>query len=126
MCGETDPQRPALGEQSQKQPEKADGEHGEVPGGRPMTGSMIRGLPVRAAHRTGRGLVLRVAGALRRVADQVQAPEDPVAKQQRADEQHGQLPGAEQLHRCSGPVLLVTGDAILPILINPVTVVLSS
>jgi hypothetical protein len=49
-----------------------------------------------------------------------------VAEQQRADEQHGQLPGAEQLHRCSDPVLLVTGDAILPILINLATVVLSS
>jgi hypothetical protein len=126
MCGETDPQRSALGEQPQKQPEKADGEHGEVPGGHSMTGSMIRGVPVRLAHRTGRGLVLRVAGALRRVADQVQTPEDPVAEQQRADEQHGQLPGAEQLHRCSDPVLLVTGDAILPILINLATVVLSS
>jgi hypothetical protein len=102
-CIECDPQRPALGEQPQKQPEKADGEHGEVPGAGLMTGPMIRGGLMRAAHRTGRGLVLRcvlsVAGALRRVADQVQGPEDPVAEEQRADEQHGQLPGAEQLHR---------------------------
>jgi hypothetical protein len=89
MYSETDPQRSALGEQPQKQPEKAGGEHGEVPGARPMTGSMIRGVPVRTAHRTGRGLVLSVAGALRRVADQVQAPEDPVAEQQRAGEHHG-------------------------------------
>ena len=85
MCGETDPQRSALGEQPQKQPEKADGEHGEVPGARPM----IRRVLVHAAHHTGRGLVLRVAGALRRVADQVQGPERPVAQEQRADEQHG-------------------------------------
>ena len=119
MCGQADPQRPACREQPQKQPEKADGEHGEVPGARPVTGPVIRGVLVRAARRSG--LVLRcmpcVAGALRR-ADQVQGPEDPVAEEQSANEQHGQLPGAEQLHRRSGPVLLVTGDAILPISID--------
>jgi hypothetical protein len=122
MCGQADPQRPACREQPQKQPEKADGEHGEVPGAGLMTGPMVSRVLVRATHRTGYGLVLRcvlrVAGALRSVADQVQSPEDPVAEEQRADEQHGQLPGAEQLHRRSGPVLLVTGDAILPISID--------
>jgi hypothetical protein len=52
---------------------------------------MIRGMPVRVTHRTGLVLrcVLRIIGALRRVADQVQGPEDPVAEEQRADEQHG-------------------------------------
>jgi hypothetical protein len=64
---------------------------------------VIRGVLVRAAHRAGLGLVLRcvlrVTDARWRVADQVQGPEDPVAQQQRADEQHGQLPDAEQLHR---------------------------
>jgi len=43
--------------------------------------------------RTTRGVVLRwvlrVAGALRRVAEQVQSPEDPVAEKQRYDEQQG-------------------------------------
>jgi hypothetical protein len=99
MCGEANPQRPTLGEQPQKQPEKADGEHGEVLGARPMSGSMIRGVLVCGTHRTGRGLVLRcvirVTGALRRVADQVQGPEDPVTEEQRADDEHGQLPDAE-------------------------------
>jgi hypothetical protein len=103
MCGDADPQRRALGEQPQKQSEKADGEHGKVAGAASMTGPMIRRALVRVTHRTGYGLVLRCvlgfADALRRVADQVQAPEDPVAEQQRADEQHGQLPGGEQLHR---------------------------
>jgi hypothetical protein len=84
MCGEADPQRPALGEQPQKQPEKADGEHGKVPGAGPMAGPVIRGVLVRVTYRTSCSLVLRrvlrVTGALRRVADQVQGPEDPVAK----------------------------------------------
>jgi len=64
---------------------------------------MIRGVLVRVTHRTGRGLVprcvIRLTGALRRVADQVQDPEDPVAEKQRADDEHGQLPDAKQLHR---------------------------
>ena len=89
MRTECDPQRRALGEQSQEQAEEAEDEHGEVPGARPV----IRGVLVRVAHRAGRGLVLRlvlrVADARWRVADQVQNPEDPVAQQQRADEQHG-------------------------------------
>jgi hypothetical protein len=88
---------------------------------------VIRGVLVRAARRSG--LVLRcmpcVAGALRR-ADQVQGPEDPVAEEQSANEQHGQLPGAERLHRGSGPDLLVAGDAILPIMFNLATEALSS
>ena len=54
---------------------------------------MIRRVLVRVTHRAGRGwvlrLVLRVADALRRVADLVQGPEDPMAQEQRADEQHG-------------------------------------
>ena len=97
--GEADPQWRALGEQPHKQPEETEDEHSKVPG----AGPIIRRVLVRAAHHTGRGLVLRcmlrVAGALRRVADQVQDPEDTVAEEQRADEQHGQLPGAEQPHR---------------------------
>ena len=84
-----DPQRRALGEQPQEQAEEADDERGEVPGARPV----IRGVLVRVTHRAGRSLVLRcvlrVGDALRRVADQVQGPEDPVAQQQRADEQQG-------------------------------------
>jgi len=63
---------------------------------------MIRGVLVRpAARRTGLVLrcVLRGADALGGVADQVHGPEDAVAEEQRADEQHGQLQGAEQLHR---------------------------
>jgi hypothetical protein len=54
---------------------------------------MIHGVLVRVTNRTGCGLVLcwvlRVAGAQRRVADQVQSPEGPVAEEQCADEQHG-------------------------------------
>ena len=88
MRAECDPQRRAFGEQPQEQAEEADDEHGEVPGARPV----IRGVLVRLTHRVGRGwvlhLVLRVAGALRRVADQVQGTEDPMAEEQRADEQH--------------------------------------
>jgi hypothetical protein len=103
MRGQADPQRRALGEQRQKQPEKAEGEHSKVPGAGLMTDPMIRGVLVRAAHRTGRSVVLRrvapVARALRRVADQVQGPEDPVAEEQRADEQHGKPPVAEKSHR---------------------------
>ena len=72
-CGETDPQRRALGEQPHKQPKEAEGEHGKVPGGGSVTGSVTGGVLVRAAHRPGRGLVfrsvLRVADALRRVAE---------------------------------------------------------
>jgi hypothetical protein len=68
---ESDPQQRALGEEPQEQAEEADGEHGEVPGARPM----IHGVLVRVTHRTGCGLVLRwvlrFAGAQRRVADQV-------------------------------------------------------
>jgi hypothetical protein len=89
MRTECDPQRRALGEQSQEQAEEADDEHGEVRGARPV----IRGVLVRVTHRAGRSLVLRcvlrVADALWRVADKVQGPEDPVAEEQRADEQHG-------------------------------------
>jgi hypothetical protein len=49
---------------------------------------MIRRVLVRATHRTGLVLrwVLRVVGAPRRVADQVQGAEDPVAEEQRTDE----------------------------------------
>jgi hypothetical protein len=62
---------------------------------------MICRVLVRATHRTGLVLrwVLGVVGALRRVADQVQGAEDPVAEEQSADEQHGKLLAAEQLHR---------------------------
>jgi hypothetical protein len=108
--GDGVPQQYALGKQPQKQPEEAEDEHGKVPDASPV----IRGVLVRAAHRPGRGLVLRVADALWRVAERVQGPEGPMAQQQRADEQHGELPGARRLHRWSGPALLVTGDAIVP------------
>ena len=81
--GECDPQLPALGEQPQEQDEETDDEHGEVPGARRVTGPMICGVLVRAARRSG--LVLRcmpcVASALRKVADQVQGPEDAVAEE---------------------------------------------
>jgi hypothetical protein len=77
------------GDQSQKQREQAEDEHGEVPGAGPITGPVICGVLVRFTYRTGCGLVLRVAGAMRRVADQVQGAEDPVAEEKRADEQYG-------------------------------------
>jgi hypothetical protein len=113
MNAEPSPQRGTLGKQPQEQAEQAD-DHGEVLGARRMT----CGVLVRVTCRPGRGLVLRcvlrVAGALGEVADEVQGPEGPVAQQQRADEQHGQLPSAKQLHRLSGPVLLDMGDGILP------------
>ena len=65
--GAADPQRRALGEQPQKQPEEAEGEHGEVPG----AGPMIRRVLVRAAHRPGLVLrcVLRVTEAFWGVAE---------------------------------------------------------
>ena len=89
MRAESDAQRCPLEEQPQEQAEEVDDEHGEVPGARPV----IRGVLVCAAHRAGLGLVLccvlRVADALRRVAEQVQGPGGSVAEEQRADEQHG-------------------------------------
>jgi hypothetical protein len=79
-------------------------------------------------HRTGRGMVrrrmlrrmLRVAGTLLGVAEQVQGPEDPVAQKQRDDEHQGLLSEAERLHRRS---LLDVGDGCM---INLVAVVLNS
>jgi hypothetical protein len=109
---EPDPQQRAVADQSQEQAEEADGEHGKVPGTRPMTRRML----VRITYPTGRGLVLRCVlrfGALRRVADQVQGPEGPVAEKQRADEQHGQPPDVEQLHRRIGSPALDIRDGIL-------------
>jgi hypothetical protein len=55
---------------------------------------MIRWVLGRITHRPGLVLrwVLRVAGALRRVADQVQVPEDPVAEEQRPHEEERQGP----------------------------------
>jgi hypothetical protein len=52
--GEADPQRSALREQPQKQPEEAEDEHSKVTGAGPMIGGVL----VRAAHRPGRILVL--------------------------------------------------------------------
>jgi hypothetical protein len=76
-------------DRSQEQREQAEGEHGEVP----CAGPVIRWGLVRVTYRTDHGLVLRcmltVAEALRRVADQVQSAEDPVAEEKRADEQYG-------------------------------------
>ena len=92
MRGAPDPQLCALGEQPQKQPEKASGEHSEVPGAGLMTCPMVCGVAVRVTDRTGRGLVLRcvlgAAGAQWREADQVQRTEDPVTEKQRADQHH--------------------------------------
>ena len=111
-CVEPDPQRRAVADQSQEQAEETDGEHGKVPGARPMIRRMLVGI----THPTGRGLVLRCVlrfGALRRVADQVQSPEGPVAEEQRADQQHGQPPDVEQLHRRIGSPALDIRDGIL-------------
>jgi hypothetical protein len=75
-------------------------------------------------HRTGRGMVLRrllrVAGTLLGVAEQVQRPEDPVAENQRDDEHQGLLSEAERLHRRS---LLDVGDGCM---INLVAAVIYS
>jgi hypothetical protein len=76
------PQRRALGDQPQEQAEETYDENGEVPG----AGPVARGMLVRITHRDGRGLlvlrcVLRVADAQRRVAEQMQGPEDPVAEE---------------------------------------------
>ena len=76
------PQRRALGDQPQEQAEETYDENGEVPG----AGPVARGMLVRITHRDGRGLlvlrcVLRVADAHRRVAEQMQGPEDPVAEE---------------------------------------------
>jgi hypothetical protein len=49
--------------------------------------------------------VLGNSDALRRVADQVHDPEDAVAEQQRAGEQHGQIFGAGRFHRRPPPAL---------------------
>jgi hypothetical protein len=80
-------------DRSQEQREQAEGEHSKVPGAGSVTGPVIRGVLVRVTYRTDHGLVLRcilsVADALRRVADQVQGAEDPVAEEKRADEQYG-------------------------------------
>jgi hypothetical protein len=43
--------------------------------------------------------MLSAAGApFQRITHQVHGPEDTVAEEQRADEQHGQVSDAEQLH----------------------------
>ena len=88
---ESDPQRRALGEQSQKQPEKAGDEHSEVSGADPMTDPVIRRVSMRVTHLTGVVLrcVLSATDALRRVAEQVHGSEYSVTEEQRADEQHG-------------------------------------
>jgi hypothetical protein len=85
--GECDPQRPALGEQPQEQAEETD-EHGKVPGARPMISRVLMG----AAHHPGVVLrcVLRVAGTLRRVADQVQGPQDAMTEEKRPHEEERQ------------------------------------
>ena len=56
-----------------------------------MTDPVIRRVSMRVTHRTGVVLrcVLSATDALRRVAEQVQGPEDSVTEEQRADEQHG-------------------------------------
>jgi hypothetical protein len=63
--GEADLQRRVLGAQSQTQPEKAEDKHSKVSG----AGPMIPGVLVCAVRPAGRSLVLRVADALRRVAE---------------------------------------------------------
>ena len=54
-----------------------------------MTGAVICGVLVRVVHRAGLVLrcVLRGAGALRKVANQVQGAEDTVAEEQRPHEE---------------------------------------
>ena len=86
MRVESAPHRLAPGEQPQEQAEEAD-EHGEVPSAGSMTGPMVCRVFVGVVHRPG--LVLGVAGALRRVAVQVKGPKDSMAEEQGADEQHG-------------------------------------
>jgi hypothetical protein len=88
---ESDPQRRALGEQSQKQPEKAGDEHSEESGADPMTDPVIRRVSVRVMYLTSLVLrcVLSATDALRKVAEQVHESEDSVTEEQRADEQHG-------------------------------------
>ncbi len=96
---ELNPPRGTLGEQAQEQADEA-GNHGEVLG----TSSMTRRVLMCTSRRSGRGgrMLRRVPcaiSALRRIADQVQGPEGTVAEEQRAGEQHGQLPDVKQLHR---------------------------
>jgi hypothetical protein len=50
---------------------------------------------------------------LQRITHQVQGPEDTVAEEQRADEQHGQVSDAEQHHYWYCPVFIETADGIL-------------
>jgi hypothetical protein len=66
-----------------------------------MTDPVIRRVSMRDMHLTSLVLrcVLSATDALRKVAEQVQGPEDSVTEEQRADEQHGQVPDSEQLHR---------------------------
>jgi hypothetical protein len=56
-----------------------------------MTDPVIRRVSMRVIHLTGVVLrcVLSASDALRKVAEQVQGPEDSVTEEQRADEQHG-------------------------------------
>jgi hypothetical protein len=65
-----------------------------------MTDLVIRRVSMRVMHLTSLVLrcVLSATDALRKVAEQVQGPEDSVTEDQRADEQHGQVPDSKQLH----------------------------
>jgi hypothetical protein len=60
---------------------------------------MTSGVLVSASRLSSYGVMLYCVtdaiGALRRATDQVQGPEGAVAEEQRAGEQHGQLPYAE-------------------------------
>jgi hypothetical protein len=78
---------------------------------------MTRGVLMCTSLRSSRGVMLRCvlssASAHWRTTDQVQGPEDTVAQEQRAGEQHGQLPDPEQLHRWTGSPALDIHDGIL-------------
>ncbi len=75
---------------------------------------MTRVVSVSVTQPASRGLmlpcVLVVVGTLREVAHQVQSPENPVAQQKRADEQHGQMLDVRRFHPWTPSPALGTGD----------------
>ena len=86
------PQWSGCVKQPRKQTEEADDDHGEVLGAHCMACRMLMDV----TRRSGCVLVLRrvvcPAGALWRVADEVQCPEDAVAEEQRPYEEERQEP----------------------------------
>ena len=79
---------------------------------------MTHGMLVLAGRSSSvRVLMLRCvlsSDAPRRVADQVHYPEDAVAEQQRAGEQHGQMLDAEWFRRWTPSLARDTGDGGSP------------